>query len=466
VIAFVSAACPTRSRAPDPSRDLARFEALRSKLERAGAAGAPASESAPMASPTPLPGRAPRNDAERVARARGAWNSPRPLPELVAAGPGSRYAFALESAREGGPIHDRLLLLDLGPEPGVIVGEHEFGAGDLGVSGSDDASPRIATTFEAASDTAEPLLLAEIEGRGRTLACGWWFERSRSRFVCAPSIGGPSRYRLVDRALFETWEAELPGDGGVPGVRGTSGRSLHLVGGRWREEDPFRCLGWSIEDALREAGTQGIASWQTRGVQQRVAAAMRAADDLEPGTARSLLRDAVAIDGCDANAWRILGRLEYENGNAAAAAPALAMAVALRPNEPAALLDLADALAVLDSGSTAGSTALRRTTDTLRRRPATAALVSRGGRRGARGLAAACYRGFLGATVRDPRLEVARRHAAESLAAVEGGPSRMRDAAPPPAPSPSPAPSPAAAAPPDTTPEPAGRSPGSPSAGR
>ncbi|MFM7143150.1 MAG: hypothetical protein ACKO2K_14685 [Alphaproteobacteria bacterium] len=361
----------------------------------------------------------------------------RPMPEIVPAGRGSRYAFALEAAGEGGLVRDRLLLFDLGPTPGVIVGEHDFGADDLGTPGAGDSRPRVSATFEAMSDTAEPLLLAEIEGRGRTLACGWWFERSRSRFVCAPSIGGPARYRLVDRDLFETWEAELPGDGGVPDVSGTSGRSLHLVGGRWREEDPFRCLGWSIEDALREAGAQGIASWQARGVQQRVAAAERAADALEPRTARSLLRDAVVIDGCDPNTWRLLGRLEFENGDAASAAPALAMALALRPNEPAALLDLADALAVLDSGSQAGSAALRRTTDTLRRRRETAAIVERGGRRGARGLAAACYRAFLGATTSDPRLEVARRHATEALASLEPKPRAAAvktEAAPLPAP--------------------------------
>lgn len=445
----MSDACRARPRASDPSRDLARYEALRSSLEAAGERDAPP-PAAPEASPTPIPGRAPRDDAERIVRARAGWTESRPLPALVPVGTGSRYAFAVEAAREGGPARDRLLLFDLGPGTGVIVGEHEFGVDDLGPPEGGAAVPSIAKTFETMSDTAEPLLLASIEGRGRTLACGWWFERSRSRFVCAPSIGGPAEYRLVEHELFETWEAELPGDGGVPRVSGTSGRSLHLVGGRWREDDPFRCLGWTIEDALREAGAQGIATWQSRGVQQRVAAAERAADSLDLGTARSLLRDAVVIDGCEPNTWRLLGRLEYESGNAAAAVPALAMAAALRPNEPAALLDLADALAVLDSGSSAGSSAMRRATDVLRRRPATARLVAKGGRLGARGLAAACYRGFLGATAHDPRLGVARRHAAESLAAIEGGPSRARDVAPPPAPVPSP--SPAAVAPPDTAP--------------
>ena len=449
-IALVSAACPSRPRAPDPARDLARYEALRSSLERAGAADAPEPMAAPEVSPTPVPGRAPRDDAERVARARAAWTSERPLPTLVPAGRGSRYAFAIEAASESGPVRDRLLLFDLGPERGFVVGEHEFDADDLGTPGSSEATPSIGQTFEAMSDVGEPLLLAEIEGRGRTLACGWWFERSRSRFVCAPSIGGPSRYHLVERDLFELWDAELPGDGGVPRVSGTSGRSLHLVGGRWREDDPFRCLGWPLEDALREAGAQGIANWQSRGVQQRVAAAARAADALETGPARTLLRDAVAIDGCDPVTWRLLGRLEYESGNAAAAVPALALALALRPSEPAAMLDLGDALAVLDSGSSAGSTALRRATETLRSRPATASLVARGGRRGARGLAAAAYRAFLETTARDPRLEVARRHARESLDALDG-----RAARPAPQPSPAAVPARPVAATPAPVPSPA-----------
>jgi hypothetical protein len=416
MLALALAACARAT----PGLDVARVEALRASLDRAGGEAGANASSAGEPSPTPLPGRPPTNATERLARARAAWTAPRPLPEVVPAGPGSRYAFAVELASPGaGAARDRLYLFDLAPNPGVIVGEHEFGPDELGTAGEAAGAPvRVTATFEVMSDAAEPLVLAEIEGRGRVVACGWWFERRRSRLVCAPSIGGASHYRLVDRRLFEIWEADLPGDGGVSGVAGTSGRSLHLVGGRWREEEPFRCLGWKLEDALREAGSQGIANWQTRGVQQRVAAATRAAEELDLATARSLLRDAVAIDGCATTSWRLLGRLEFDNGDAAAAAPALALAIALKPREPAAALDLADALAVLQTGNPTGSASFHRTVETLHHAEATARIVERGARRGARGVAVAFYQAYLDATVGDPRLDTQRRHAVEQIAAL------------------------------------------------
>lgn len=386
----------------------------------APAGGATSGSAVEPEAPRP-PGRPPRDDVERAARVRRAIGEKRPVSDLVPASAGSRYGFAIESASGGaGP---RLLLFDLAGDPALLVGEHEFATGDP--VATEGASPRIERGIETAADTAEPLLLAEIHAGDRTVACGWWLPSRGTRFVCAPSIGGRSGWTTVAGELFETWEAELPGDGGVDRAKGTCGRALHLVGGRWREEQAFRCLGLDIDDALRQAGGTPLSSWQERSVQQRVAAARRAVEALDGGTAVGLLKDALAIDGCATSTWRLLGRAEFENGSAGRAAPSLAVALALSPRDLPAELDLADVLAVLDARHEPGAASLRRTLETLDRNPATAELVrragSRGRRPGPRELAAVLYADYLARTPpRDPRSEVARRHAAERLAALRG----------------------------------------------
>ena len=81
-------------------------------------------------------------------------------------------------------------------------------------------------------------------------------------------------------------------------------------------------------------------------------------------------------------------------------------------------MNLADALAVLQTGNPTGSASFRRTVETLHHAEATARIMERGARRGARGVAVAFYQAYLDATVGDPRLDTQRRHAVEQIAAL------------------------------------------------
>jgi hypothetical protein len=295
--------------------------------------------------------------------------------------------------------------------------------------------------MEVVADGGEPVVLAEVARARETIACGWWLRRRGSRFVCAPRVGGASSYRGADGVLVEEWQADLPGTGGLERVSATSGRLLRIHGGRWREVDQFRCLALPLEAALREAGPPGVAAWQEAAVRRRVDAARRAAQSLETEQAIGFISDALAIDGCDAESWRLLGRLQFESGRAARAAPALAVAVALAPRDPAAMVDLADALAVLDTRPAPGAEGLRQAVAALDSRGATRAVVDAAGRGAggtptSRALARAFYAAFLERTdPGDPRLEAARRRATEAMARLDAParppsrpPSRRRGA--------------------------------------
>jgi hypothetical protein len=421
-------------------------EALRRSIALAGREGAAASATATVpgpadqergggAKPSAPEGGAqpglppPRSELER--RARAVLGPTRVVGEISLAGDGSRYALVLGAA-EGDPI-DRLLLLDLATDPGLVVGEHDFAAGEAasGASGADPSShdptaapeARFARPLEVMSDSGEPVLLAEIHRGNESIACGWWLRRRGTTFVCAPRATVSSSYRTVDGALVESWEAFLPEIGGDVRVSGKTGRLFGILGGRWREADHFRCLAWPLEDALRQAGPPGLDAWQRSAVRQRVAAARRESDALETGRAVALLNDALSIDGCDAVTWRLLGRLEFERGRAASAAPPLAVALALGGGEPATMVDLADALAVLNASPPSGAASLQATLTALEGHGTTREVVERARREtgtpSARGVSVALYETFLERTSpTDPRLEATRRRAAEQIAAL------------------------------------------------
>jgi len=429
-------------------------EALRRSIALAG--GAPPGASSPAANSPQTqnggqrsPGASPRaqppadgakpeglppSRAELERRAHAAIGPGRAVEELTFVGEVPRYAFALEqlpSAKE-----ERLLLIDLSADPGLVVGEHDFGpadAADAEGQGEPAAMPiadapavptRIARALEVTSDSGEPVLLAEIGGASTSAACGWWLRRRGTTFVCAPRVVASSSYRSMGRVLVETWQIALPGTEGEEGLSGASGRLFRILGGRWRQEDEYHCMAWSLEAALREAGPPGLAAWQTAAVRQRVVAARRASDALETDQAIALLRDALAIDGCDPTAWRVLGRLEFERGRAASAAPALAVALALAGGEPATMVDLADAVAVLNPSPGAGAASLHASVEALESHGVTRTVVDQarqeaGGHVTPRGLAIALYESFLARTSpEDPRLEAARRRAAEQVSAL------------------------------------------------
>jgi cytochrome c-type biogenesis protein CcmH/NrfG len=175
-------------------------------------------------------------------------------------------------------------------------------------------------------------------------------------------------------------------------------------------------------------------------VRQRVVAARHASAELDTDRALALLRDALSIDGCDATAWRLLGRLEFERGRAARAAPALAVALSLTAGEPATMVDLADALAVLNTASATGAASLATVLEALESHGNTRAVVDDArqkleGRATARGLAIALYESFLERTsAEDPRLEAARRRAGEQVGSMRRGgaaPARAISTKPP-----------------------------------
>jgi cytochrome c-type biogenesis protein CcmH/NrfG len=126
---------------------------------------------------------------------------------------------------------------------------------------------------------------------------------------------------------------------------------------------------------------------------------LRASEELHTDRGVALLRDALAVDACEVETWRLLGRLEVEAGHTASAVPQLAVAVALSPREAAPLVDLADALLVLDAATPADQTAFAAARDLLADRRPTKTLVS--GAHGPRDLARALYAAYLERTATD-----------------------------------------------------------------
>jgi hypothetical protein len=390
--------------------DPAKVDALRLELERASP------EATPRSFPTPRkPGAAPARTAkQRRARAQAALPPGHAIDAIASLGRNDRYAFVLAAARDRKePRGTTLWLLDLGEDPGRLLAAHDFGDASALAGGT----VRIATTFELADDTGLPVLLADLRSsEGGKAVCGWWLSPERPRLVCAPASARPSSHRAWLDMLIESWDADAPSPSGrAPGV---SGRVLVFAGGGWREADGFRCLGGKLEGALRDAETQPLGEWQRAAVGSRRAAALAADGRGESEAALELLRDALEIDGCDVENWRLVGRLELRSGDAAGAVPALAVAVALRPHGEAALVDLADALISLEANgeSARNREAWEAARTALSSRKATQALVAAAKGDRPKDLARVLYERFLALTERSaPRLGAQRRHAREQI---------------------------------------------------
>jgi hypothetical protein len=291
----------------------------------------------------------PRGDAERRARALDAVAPGVKLGSLAPVGDGSRYALALASAeRDGKTAGPNLVLFDVGSLHGLLIGEHDFGLDKPGVQ----KPARVGRTLLLDASPDEPVVLAELllaEGERPPLfgACGWWLRRRKPTFLCAPRLTPDSRFEVHQGQLIESWSVDAVGGQAAAEAGTRSGRQLRFVDGHWQETDSFRCLGRPLADAFKEAGTQSLLGWQQDTVQRLTKAATRAADSLETEVATSRLKDALAVDGCTPETWRVLGRLEFDAGRPQASAT-LAVALVLAPRDDAALVDLADALAVLD----------------------------------------------------------------------------------------------------------------------
>jgi hypothetical protein len=437
-LAVVSVAACRPSRPQLSDEDAGTLIATRvTQLRSAASAGAPVAEepsaaSSPAPSATPRP---PRNDAERRSRAQAALPAGRSLGALTPVGDGSRFALALSQIPvPGGKPQNVLQLFDVSSSSGLLVGEHDFGTGETGEGAAAPAA--VDAGLELRAEDREPVVLAVFAGGGQdqphSVPCGWWLRRRGTTFVCAPMLSPQSRFSAADGELVESWDADLPGGRAPQGGSLSTGRILRLTDGRWREVDYFRCLAAKPADAMRQAGSNGIGLWQREMVQRWTAAARHAKDGLDTDTARAQLHEALRVDACDAEAYRLLGRLEFDTGRAGEAVPALATAVALAPRDDGALLDLGDALAVLNSRTPAGHASWTAAVATLDDRPPTRAIVDRArgrahGAIGPRDLAIAFYGTFLDRTASAADLqEGARRHAEEKLAELERPAARHR----------------------------------------
>lgn len=374
--------------------------------------------------PTPIP---PRDDAERRARAAKALPQGVAVDDVVVAGDGTRWVMALASARrDGTTVGPNLLLLDVSAPEGVLLGEHDFGlaAGE---------TPRPARLGRAllldASSRDEPVVLGELlppEGARDELsgACGWWLRRRRAMFLCAPHLTPTSRFEARDGRLVETWQVGALGGRATGDTRRVSGRVLRFDDGQWQESDAFRCLGIPLGQAWKEAGRQPLGTWQQETVRTLVKSATRAAGGLETATATARLRDALAIDGCVAETWRVLGRLEFEAGQPGAART-LAVALALAPRDDGVLIDLADALAVLRADLEPQRETWRDVVAVLGERPATRGWLEGSAGRSPRALARTLYETYLARTSPDDEwLQGRRRRVEEKLATLDANPAR------------------------------------------
>lgn len=409
---------------PKPRQlSVAQLEALRARLEAQGGVS-PAASPAPAATPGPAAKQAlpPRDDAERRKRAQAALAPGADLGEAAPVGDGTRWLVAFARTPGGGGRH--LLLLDVAQPKGVVLGEHDFGGERA--SGVDPERTRIGRTFLLDATPGEQVVLAEILQRGEdgavtAGACGWALGR-RSLFVCAPRMTPTSRYEQHDGQLVESWQVDTVGARAARSGAMRNGRVLRWANGSWSETDAFRCLGRPLADAFRDAGVQPLGRWQEESVRRLLQAAKRQSAALETDAAIALLRDAIAIDGCSSDAWRVLGRLELEAGRPEAVT-SLAVALALAPRDGAALLDLGDALAVLDPARPEARELWHDALAVLERRGATRRFVEGPGGKSPQALAAVLYEEFLARTSpSDEWLAARRRRVEEKLDALEGGP--------------------------------------------
>lgn len=406
---------------------MAEFEAIQRQL--ATQAEQTASDAADAATTKP-PGPAsipPRDDAERRARAAKALPAGTDLGKLVAVGDGTRWAMALAPAkREGVAGAPHLLLFDVSAPEGVLIGEHDFGDAEPDAP----APARMGRVLLLdASSREEPVVLAELlspDGAREPLvgACGWWLRRSRSMFACAPRLTPTSRFETHDGQLVESWQVDALGGGAAASGGRVSGRVLRFADGQWQETDSFRCLGTPLDQVWKQAGRQPLATWQRETVRTLTKSATRAAGGLDGDTASARLRDALAVDGCAPETWRLLGRLEFEAGKPGAART-LAMALALAPRDDGVLLDLADSLAVLRTDVEQQRESWRDVVAVLGSRPATRALVDGAAGKSPRALARVLYETYLARTSsEDEWLQARRRRVAEALAALDAGTAR------------------------------------------
>lgn len=406
----------------------ADFEAIQRQLaaqtsEAASAAGDAAAPKPPPG-PAPLP---PRDDAERRARAAKSLPSGVELGNVAVVGNGTRWVMALASAkRDGVTLGPNLLLFDVSAPDGVLLGEHDFGL----------AAPEVppparigrALLVDAAS-REEPVVLAELlfpEGARDPLfgACGWWLRRRHATFLCAQRLTPTSRFETRDGELVETWKVDPLGGAATGNAGRSSGRVLRFADGQWQESDTFRCLGTPLEQAWKQAGRQPLATWQQETVRTLTKSATRAAGGLDTETAAARLRDALAIDGCAPETWRLLGRLEFEAGKPGAART-LAMALALAPRDDGVLLDLADSLAILRTDVEPQRESWRDAVAILGDRPATRAWTDGAAGKSPRALARVLYETYLARTSpEDEWLQVRRRRVEEKLAALAAGAAR------------------------------------------
>lgn len=342
---------------PTPQEIDARVRAHRAVSDGKGASAPPVPAQA-----TPVP--PPRDPAVRAARARAAL-PPGAGQTVVDVGGASPYVFATmplrAAAGRGGTLFG---LVDVRANPGVLVGRHDFPVGDV----------QIGAPLSLETTTRQPVLLAELAAPSESSTCGWWISPQRPRFLCAPKVARASIHSVVDGLLVESWETEFPPLSVAPPTR--TGRMVRLSpAGRWAEIDSFRCLGKPLAEATAEATRGGVRRWQRDSIRRLTRVARHRSETFDDERASSLLRDAIAIDSCDADPWRLLGRLEYQAGRTAVAVPALAAAVALDSRDPASLVDLADALVALDVGSEEGREAFSAAQEMLARPPSTRTLV-------------------------------------------------------------------------------------------
>lgn len=388
LVALAVSACAAG--APHPTEVRAQANAA-----RAAAAAEPVPE--PAAAPRSPP---PRDPAARTRRARAALP---PGSKAVLREPPqpSPFVVAVESfADPQGGDEVMLALVDVTTEPGRLIGRHDFAGGPV------EAGDALA--LEAA--TGEPIVLVALRSAVESSTCGWWIRAGRPRFLCAPRIRGPSRHRAVGDALIESWSTDYPPEPlASPTV---TGRMLRLTpAGRWSEVDSFRCLGRPLDDVLVEAGRIGVRRWQRDSIRRLTRVARHQSRTFADDRAVGLLRDAIAIDACDAIPWRLLGRLEFQRGNSEVAAATLAIAVSLDSHEPATLVDLADALVGLDVTTPEGREALALVGRGLERSASTRSLRAPGA--GPKQLARALYESYLDRTADAPERHRSRRRRVE-----------------------------------------------------
>lgn len=433
---MLAAACVAAACGRQPKQlTLEQYALIQERLAAQSASAAAMEAPEPGATPVPagVPGESPvppRGDAERRARAASALPPGSQLGPAKAVGDGTRWVLALASARRADDdgVGPNLVLFDVSSKTGILLGEHDFGLEQP------DAPPpsRLERTFLLDASPGDPVVLAELLRADGAVApsfgaCGWWLRPRKAAFLCAPRLTPESRYDVHQGQLVESWPVDSVGSH-VPSAKAgrQTGRKLRFDDGRWQETDSFRCLGRPLEQALAEAGRRSVEAWQRDGVRRLTQAATRAADRIETDVAIARLQDALAIDGCAPDTWRILGRLEFQAGRPEAAAT-LAVAFALAPRDDAVLVDLADALAVLDPAKPAQRETWHSVVAVLGSRGTTRVYVDDGGGGSPRALAATLYRTFLDRTsAGDEWLAARRRKVEEKLAALDAPRTKRR----------------------------------------